>query len=28
VEVAKPGDQVGLTVIEQAREHDAVYKVT
>ncbi len=28
VEVAKPGDQIGLTVIEQVREHDAVYVVT
>ncbi len=28
VEVAKPGDQVGLTVIEHVREHDTVYKVT
>ena len=28
VEVAKPGDQMGLTVIEHAREHDAVFKVT
>jgi putative protease len=28
VEVAKAGDQIGLTVIEHAREHDAVYKVT
>jgi translation elongation factor EF-1alpha len=27
VEVAKPGDQIGLTVIEHAREHDAVYMV-
>ena len=28
VEVAKSGDQIGLTVIEHAREHDTVYKVT
>ncbi len=28
VEVAKPGDQIGLSVIEHAREHDAVFKVT
>jgi len=28
VEVAKPGDEIGLAVIEQAKEHDAVYKVT
>ena len=28
VEVAKPGDQIGLSVIEYAREHDTVYKVT
>ncbi len=28
VEVAKPGDQIGLTVIEHAREHDTVYVVT
>jgi putative protease len=28
VEVAKPGDQIGLTVIEHAREHDTVYIVT
>ena len=28
VEVAKPGDQIGLTVIEHAREHDTVYLVT
>ncbi len=28
VEVAKPGEQIGLTVIEHAREHDTVYKVT
>ena len=27
VEVAKPGDQIGLTVIEHAREHDIVYIV-
>ncbi len=27
VEVAMPGDQIGLTVIEYAREHDTVYKV-
>ena len=28
VEVAMPGDQIGLTVIEYAREHDTVYVVT
>ena len=28
VDVAKPGDQIGLTVIEHAREHDTVFKVT
>jgi len=28
VEVAKLGDQIGLTVIEYAREHDTVYMVT
>ncbi len=28
VDVAKPGDQIGLTVIGHAREHDAVYMVT
>ena len=28
VEVAKPDDQIGLTVIEHAREHDFVYLVT
>ena len=28
VDVAKPGDQIGLSVIEHAREHDAVYTVT
>ena len=28
VDVAKPGDSVGIEVIEQAREHDKVYKVT
>ena len=28
VVAAKPGDQIGLTVIEHAREHDIVYKVT
>ena len=28
VEVAKPGDQIGLAVIDHAREHDTVYKVT
>ena len=27
VDVAKPGDQIGLSVIEHAREHDAVYRV-
>jgi len=28
VEVAKPGDQIGLTVIDHAREHDTVYLMT
>ncbi len=28
VEVAKPGDQIGLSVIDYAREHDTVYKVS
>jgi len=28
VEVAKPGDRIGLTVNEYAREHDTVYMVT
>ena len=28
VNTAKPGDQIGLSVIEHAREHDAVYMVT
>ena len=28
VEVAKPGDQIGLLVIEHAREHDTVYMVS
>ncbi len=28
VEVAKTGDQIGLTVIEYVRVHDTVHKVT
>ena len=28
VEVAKSGDQIGLTMIEYAREHDTVFKVS
>ncbi len=28
VEVAKPGDLIGLTVIEYVRVHDTVHKVT
>lgn len=28
VEVAKPGDDVGLRVAEPAREHDEVFRVT
>jgi putative protease len=28
VEVAKPGDDVGLKVVDHAREHDEVFKVT
>jgi putative protease len=27
IEVAKPGDAIGIKVIERAREHDVVYKV-
>jgi hypothetical protein len=27
VETAKPGDDIGLKVPEQAREHDDVFKV-
>ncbi len=28
VQVAKPGDEVGLKVAEHAREHDHVFRVT
>ena len=28
VEVARPGDDVGIKVIEHARDHDDVFKVT
>ena len=28
LEVARSGDQIGLTVIEHAREHDTVYMVS
>ena len=28
VDVARPGDQVGLVVIDHTREHDVVYVVT
>jgi translation elongation factor EF-1alpha len=28
VDVARPGDQVGLKVIDHAREHDTVYLVS
>ena len=28
IEVAKPGDQIGLRVAEHARENDAVYMVS
>ena len=28
VDVARPGDQIGLIVTEHAREHDGVYLVT
>ena len=28
VEIARPGDEVGLKTTEYVREHDAVYKVT
>jgi putative protease len=27
VEIAKPGDAIGVKVVERAREHDVVYKV-
>lgn len=27
IEIAKPGDQIGLSVIGHAREHDTVYLV-
>ena len=28
VDTARPGDQIGLTVVEHAREHDTVYSVS
>jgi hypothetical protein len=28
IDVARPGDDIGLAVIEHAREHDSVYLVT
>ncbi len=28
VELAQPGHEIGVKVVEQAREHDAVFKVT
>ena len=28
IDVARPGDDIGLRVIEHAREHDTVYMVT
>jgi translation elongation factor EF-1alpha len=28
VEEAKPGDEIGLKVVDHAREHDKVFKVT
>ena len=28
VEIARPGDDIGLKVVEHAREHDEVFKVT
>ena len=28
VEVARPGDDVGIKVVEHAREHDEVFRVT
>ena len=28
IEVARPGQSVGISVIKHAREHDTVYKVT
>ena len=27
VDVAKPGDEIGIKVIDRVREHDVVYKV-
>ena len=27
IEVARPGDQIGLSVVKHAREHDGVYRV-
>jgi hypothetical protein len=27
IAVARPGDQIGLAVVEHAREHDSVYRV-
>jgi len=28
IDTAKPGDDIGISVIDHAREHDAVYLVT
>ena len=28
VQIARPGDEVGLKVVDHAREHDHVYRVT
>lgn len=28
VEVAKPGDDIGIKVVDMAREHDEVFRVT
>ena len=27
IEIAKPGDEIGVKVVEHAREHDNVYRV-
>ncbi len=28
IDVARPGDDIGISVIDHAREHDTVYKVS
>lgn len=28
IDVARPGDDIGISVIDHAREHDTVYRVT